>query len=157
MACREGGILGLVDRHRNSKNSMDSPESYCSPLCDLRNKLHLWVRLACREGDATEAWPWSMLLIMPVKGYLESGGGPIPIRDVEWVDVSTMRVMGGMAGRPLELIDIKDEVLAGLRETQLDWELRETTWTREGRFYDEPVRLLRFVNPFGPAPLPQPE
>jgi hypothetical protein len=130
---------------------MNDPESYWTPLCDLRARLKLWVRLAWREGDATEAWPWGGLLIIPVEGYLESGGGPIPIRDVEWVDVSTMRVKGGMAGRPLEFIDIKGEILAGLRETQLEWELRESTWTVERIFQDEPVQLLRFVNPFGPA------
>jgi hypothetical protein len=60
------------------------------------------------------------------------------------------RINGGMAGRPLKFIDIKDEILAGLRGMQLCWELRDTTWSEERIFENEPVQVARFVNPFGP-------
>jgi hypothetical protein len=91
---------------------------------------------------------------MPEVGYMESWGGPVPLRDVEWVEVSTMRIKGGMAGRPLQFIDIKDEILAGLQGAQLDWEVRESTWSVQGVFGEEPVQVLRFANPFGPTPRP---
>jgi hypothetical protein len=91
---------------------------------------------------------------VPAEGYLEASGGPIPLRDVEWVEVSTSRIKGGIAGRPREMIDAKDEILAGLRETQLSWELRESVWSVEGIFEEEPVKVVRIVNPFGPTPRP---
>jgi len=88
------------------------------------------------------------MLKIPVPGYLEWWAEPCPLRDVEWVEVSTSRIKGGIAGRPLEFVDVKDEILAALRGTQLDWELRESTWSVEGIFEDKPVQVLRFVNPF---------
>jgi hypothetical protein len=66
--------------------------------------------------------------------------------------ISTSRIKGGMAGRPLHFVDAKDEILAALRETQLHWALRESTWSREGVFKEEPVQVVRIVNPFGPTP-----
>jgi hypothetical protein len=61
---------------------------------------------------------------------------------------------GGMAGLPLQILDDrKEEILAGLQATQLDWELRDARWSIEGLFRDEPVELVRIVNPlFGPIP-----
>ena len=72
------------------------------------------------------------------------------LRDVEWIEISTSIIKGGMAGRPLQIVDVKDEILAGLRGMQISWELRETTWSKEKFFEDEPVQIIRFVNPFGP-------
>ena len=89
---------------------------------------------------------------MPVESYLEGCEGPTPVRDVEWVEVSTNRVKGGLRGLPLEMVNVKNETLAGLVETQLCWELRETTWSMDRIFQDEPVQVLRFMNPFGPIP-----
>jgi len=89
---------------------------------------------------------------MPTAGYLEGPGGPIPLRDVEWVEVSTSRVKGGIAGRPRQMVDTKEEILAGLRGTQLTWELRESTWSMEGVFDEEAVQVVRIINPFGPTP-----
>lgn len=91
---------------------------------------------------------------MPVEGYLEGPGGPIPLRDVEWVDVSTSLIKGGIAGRPRQLIDVKDEIFSGLRGTHLPWELRESVWSKEGIFDEEPVQVFRIANPLGPAPRP---
>lgn len=89
---------------------------------------------------------------MPVEGYLEGCEGPTPVRDVEWVEISTNRVKGGLRGLPLEMVNVKNETLAGLVETQLCWELRETTLSMDRIFQDEPVQVLRFMNPFGPIP-----
>lgn len=89
-----------------------------------------------------------MLLTIPVKGYLEGPGGPIPLRHVERVEVSTSTVKGGLAGRPLQLIDVKDEILPGLKRTPAIWTLQDGTWTMDRFFTDEPVQLIRIANPF---------
>lgn len=91
------------------------------------------------------------LLAIPTEGYLEVAGGPILLRDIEWIDVSTSRVKGGIAGRPRQTVDMKDEILAGLQTIQLDWELRESTWSIPGVFEEEPVQVIRISNPFGPT------
>ena len=135
---------------------MNDAASYWSPLCKLVPQLRCWVRLAWREGASTQEGPWGQMLIMPVEGYLEASGGPIPLRDVEWVEVSTSRVKGGIAGRPRQMINAKNEILAGLGGTQLNWELRESMWSLEGVFEAEPVQVARIVNPFGPMPRPWP-
>lgn len=67
-------------------------------------------------------------MIIPTDRYLEAPGGPVPFRNVEWIDVSTKLVKGGVAGRPRELIEVKGELLEGLRGTTLTWELRASTW-----------------------------
>lgn len=133
---------------------MEDALSYWPPLCKLVSQLRCWVRIVWREGTSTLEGPWGRLLTVPAEGYLEASGGPIPLRDVEWVEVSTSRIKGGIAGRPREMIDAKDEILAGLRETQLSWELRESVWSVEGIFEEEPVKVVRIVNPFGPTPRP---
>ena len=76
------------------------------------------------------------------------------MRDVEWVEVSASRIKGGMAGRPRQMIDAKEDILAGLRGTQLTWKLRESTWSVEGVFEEEPVQVIRVGNPFGPTARP---
>lgn len=91
---------------------------------------------------------WGMLLTLPVKGYLEGPDGPIPLRHVERVELSTNRVKGGMAGRPLQMIDIKEEMLAGLGETSAIWTLRDDRWSLDRIFQDEPVQVVRIANPF---------
>jgi hypothetical protein len=95
-----------------------------------------------------------MLLTIPTEGYLEGPGGPIPIRDVEWVEISARCIFGGIAGRPRQMVDIKDDILSGLRATQLTWEVRESAWSVEGVFDEEPVQVIRVLNPFGPTPAP---
>jgi hypothetical protein len=105
--------------------------------------------MAWRDGSSTQEGDWGQLLTIPVDGYLEVSSGPVPFRDVDWVEVSMNRVRGGMAGRPLQMLDVKDEVLAGLRGMQLSWELRDSTWSMEGVFEDEPVQVIRIANPLG--------
>ena len=138
---------GRVQKH--SKGSvMNDATSYWSPLCTLTSQHHCWVRVAWRENASTlEGW-WGQLLTIPTEGYLEGSGGPVPLRDVEWVELSMSKIKGGMSGRPLQIIDVKAEILAELRGTQFSWELRDSTWSVPRLFEDEPVEVVRFMNPF---------
>jgi hypothetical protein len=102
---------------------------------------------------AARASEWGQLLIIPTEGYLEAPAeGPIPLRDVAWVEISTMRVRGGMAGRPRQMMDITDEILPALQATQANWEFRESSWSIERVFDEEPVRVIRVLNPFCAVP-----
>jgi len=128
--------------------------SYWLPLCEMVSQLRCWVRVTSRVNTLTQEGYWGQLLTMPVEGYLEGPGGPIPLQDVEWVDVSTRLIKGGIAGRSLQLIDVKDEIFSALRGTQLDWELHESIWSKEGIFDEQPVQVFRIANPFGPKSNP---
>jgi hypothetical protein len=129
---------------------MNDAASYWSPICELVSQLRCWVRAAWREDDSTvESW-WGQLLGMPVDGYLEAAGGPTPVRDIEWVDLSTRRIKGGLAGRPRQMIDATDEIVAALQKTRASWQFHESTWSITGIFEEEPVRVIRIANPFGP-------
>lgn len=132
------------------REAMSDAESYWGPLCKLVMQQRCWARVAWREGASTQVGWWGQLLTIPTKGYLEAAGGPTPLREIEWVEVSTKHIYGGMAGRPLKLIDVKEEILASLQETQLSWELRESTWSVMRILEEEPVQVFHFVNPFGP-------
>jgi hypothetical protein len=48
------------------------------------------------------------------------------------------------------MVDITDDILSRLREASVAWDLRESSWSLKGLFDDEPVRVVRIVNPFGP-------
>jgi hypothetical protein len=90
---------------------------------------------------------------MPVEGYLEaSGEGPVSLRDVEWVELSAKRVRGGMAGRSRQMMDIEDDIVSALRGTSATWELGEGSWSLEGIFDEEAVRVFRVLNPFCSTP-----
>jgi hypothetical protein len=101
-----------------------------------------------REHGSIVEGRWGQLLIIPTEGYLEGPGGPVPLRDVEWVELSTLLVRGGTAGRPLEFVDIKNDILSALHGTLLPWELRYGTWSIEGLFEGEALEVVRVLNPF---------
>lgn len=88
-----------------------------------------------------------MLLGIPTTGYLEGPGGPTRIADVEYVELSTHTLRGGLAGRPLETIDIKNQLCALLEGTDLRWSLIEKTWTIERFFRNRPVEIIRVMAP----------
>lgn len=129
-------------------NLSHTEETYWLPLCQLVAQLRCWVRLVWREGSSTQEGHWGQLLTIPVKGYLEGAGGPVPLRDVEWVEISMHRIKGGIAGRPLQIIDVTDEILGGVGGTLAIWTLRESTWSKEKLFKEKPVQLVRIANPF---------
>lgn len=106
--------------------------------------------MAISDETPARATEWGMLLCLPVRDYLEASGGPVPMRCVEWVELSTLRLKGGLAGRLLERIDASDEVLSSLRGVRVIWELRRTTWSIAGLFLEEPVQVVHIPNPFGP-------
>jgi hypothetical protein len=41
------------------------------------------------KEESKEPYSWSTRLIAPVPGYLESGGGPVSLRVLEWIEVAT--------------------------------------------------------------------
>jgi hypothetical protein len=128
--------------------------SYWAPLCGLVAQLRCWINIASMVGTSTQGGHWGQLLTTPSEGYLEASGGPIPLRDIEWIDISTKRIKGGIAGRPLQMIDAKDEILVSLQGTQLSWELRESMWSVDGVFEEEPVQVVRILNPFSSTAKP---
>jgi hypothetical protein len=50
------------------------------------------------------------------------------------------------------MVNVKEDILTGMRDTHLVSELREGTWSVQGIFDAEPVQMVRIVNPFGPKP-----
>jgi hypothetical protein len=127
-----------------------SGDAYWRPVCDLASRLRCWSRIAIRDQNDACVTRWGMLLTLPVPGYLEASEGPVPIRCVEWVELSTLRLKGGLAGRPLQRIDATDEVLSSLRKLYAIWELRRTTWSIEGLLAEESVQAVHLPNPSGP-------
>jgi hypothetical protein len=95
---------------------MTTGNAYWAPLCELASRLSCWSRASINDGLDQWTTDCGMLLTLPVDGYLESSGGPIPIRYVEWVQIATVRVRGGIAGRPLEFVDIAEEILTSLKQ-----------------------------------------
>jgi hypothetical protein len=130
---------------------VDSDE-YWKPICDLATRLRCWVRLSANDGRTRWVTDWRMLLLVPSAGYLEVGEGPVPIRHVEWVELSTLRVQGGLAGRPLARIDMTHDILSGLQKVSAVWKLRDTAWSLNGMFEDELVRVVHLANPFAHSP-----
>ena len=55
--------------------------------------------------------------------------------------------MGGMANRPLHMINIKNEILEALQKTQLRWEIRESAWSVGRIFEEESVTVIAILNP----------
>jgi hypothetical protein len=85
---------------------------YWFPLCGLVSKLRCWSRIAYVDGTgATLTSSWGRLLAIPTEGYIEAAGGLEPIDTVQWVQVSTKRISGGIAGRQMQMIDVEAELL----------------------------------------------
>jgi len=127
---------------------MSDAVSYWGPLCTLVQQLRCWVRMAYRSHGETLTGRWGQLLKMPTNSYLEVSDAVVPVADVEWVEVSTKSVFGGIAGRPLRLVEIKDDVVSGVREAGVTWDLREGIWSVDGIFDNERLQMV----PFGPTP-----
>ena len=49
------------------------------------------------------------------------------------------------------MLNIKDELLSRLLETQLIWDIRESTWWMDRVFAEEPVTVIRVFKPVGAA------
>lgn len=125
-------------------------DGYWRVIAEIAMQLRSWSRLQWRGGTGSSTTSWGMLLTVPTPGHLEGGDGPVPIRGVEWLQLSTVRLLGGVAGRPLTQRDIGPELIAKLSATSVRWELRDTTWTIPGLLDDAAVRVIHIPNPFGP-------
>ncbi len=117
---------------------------YWQPVCDVVHRFRCWVRLASK----TDISPWGQLLTMPVAGYLEVCWGPVPLREVAWVQIMPVIVRGGRAGRPIEFVDIRDDVVAALCETPAIWSLRDEVWSLRDIFHGRQSVAIHIVDPF---------
>jgi hypothetical protein len=129
-------------------------EGYWEPICDLVKRLRCWSRLAACDGAADWITDWANMLIIPVAGYLEPSEGPVPIRFVRWVEIST-RQLEKQIGQPAHLVDIGEAILSGLRDIPIVWELRDATWSHQNtvggqrwELREETVQVVHLPNPF---------
>ena len=121
--------------------------TYWSELRDLVNTRRCWLRVAYTMDDVTEIGRWGQTLGIPVANYLEGPSGPMRFADVLWVEVSTQRLCGGLAGRPLESIDIREDLIAAMSKTQLIWDVRRTTWSIDRLFADKAIDVVHVDAP----------
>ncbi len=121
--------------------------AYWTPICDLVCSRRCWVRLAAtpEHGGLSE---WGHGLGLPTPTYLEGPGGPVPLTQVEWLEIATERVRGGLAGRPIEIIDVTQQVVAALSEASAQWHFREATWAPIALIELRPLRVICVTNPF---------
>lgn len=128
--------------------TIDDTELYWSSLCRLRSELRCWISIVWKQDSSVEKGRWGQLLTISVEGYLEGPDGFVFFKDIDVVEISINRLIGGMANRPLQRIDIKNEILEALQETSLCWEIRESTWSVDRIFEEEPVTVIAILNPF---------
>ena len=127
---------------------MTTVNAYWAPICELASRLRAWSRASVSDERDRFTTDWGQLLTLPVNGYLEGSDGPRPIGQFEWIQIAGARVRGGMAGRPLEFVDIFDEIVAGLNQQDRRYEIRSESWSMPGIFENEPVKVLHLPNPF---------
>ena len=127
---------------------MTTGNAYWAPICELAMGLRSWSRASVSDGPNRWTTEWGQLLTVPVNGYLEVSDGPRPIGQFEWVQIAGACVRGGMAGRPLEFVDISNEIVAGLDQLDRTYEIRRESWSISRVFENEPVKVLHLLNPF---------
>ncbi|YCO59348.1 hypothetical protein ACL9Z5_002629 [Acinetobacter calcoaceticus] len=128
--------------------TIDRIELYWSSLCRLRAELRCWVHIVRKQDSSVEKGRWGQMLTISIENYLEGPEGFVSFKDIEAVEISINRLRGGMANRPLEMIDIKNEILEALNETQLRWEVSESVWSVDRIFEEESVSVIAILNPF---------
>src|SRR5437899_3351649 len=124
-----GGTLGGRGHRRGGASRMTTGNAYWAPICELAMRLRSWSRASVSDGPDRWTTDWGQLLTLPVEGYLEVSDGPRPIGQFEWIQIAAARVRGGMAGRPLEFVDISDEIVAGLDQHDRAYEIRSESWS----------------------------
>jgi len=127
--------------------TIDKTELYWSSLCRLRAELHCWVHIVRKRDSSVEKGRWGQMLTISIENYLEGPDGFVSFKDIEAVEISIYCLMGGMANRPLHMINIKNEILEALQKTQLRWEIRESAWSVGRIFEEEPVTVIAILNP----------
>ncbi|WP_228138741.1 hypothetical protein [Acinetobacter sp. LMB-5] len=128
--------------------TIDKTELYWSSLCRLRSEFDCWVRIVQKQDSSVEKGKWGQMLTISIENYLEGPEGFVCFKDIEAVEISIYCLMGGMANRPLQMINIKNEILEALHETQLRWEIYESVWSVDRIFEEESVTVIAILNPF---------
>jgi len=123
-------------------------DTYWSPISELARRLRCWSRACINDGQSQWTTDWGELLSLPVNGYLEVSEGPYPIRQFEWIQLSTMQLYGGLAGRPLEFKNVSQQILEDLKQCPHRFEVRDESWSVPRFFENEPVKIIHLVNPF---------
>lgn len=76
------------------------------------------IRYRIKPVHEPDPGEWFRWLIIPVEGYLETGStGPVPVRDVEWVDVDPVEIVEQGRLIPTRYVDRSDAIVRALRET----------------------------------------
>lgn len=121
---------------------------YWNPVFDISRSLRCWSRAEARIEGSVETSHWGMLLTIPVQGYLETELGPLPARDVAWIELSTMLVWGGLKGIPVRFTDVRSELVGAMSELAVAWSARDSSWSVAGLFADVPLTVIHLPNPF---------
>lgn len=99
--------------------TIDRTELYWSSLWRLRAELRCWIHIVRKYDSSVEKCRWGQMLTISIENYLEGPDGFVSFKDIDVVEISINRLKGGMANRPLQMIDIKTEILEALHEAQL--------------------------------------
>ena len=127
---------------------MTTGHIYWTPICELAKRPRCWSRASVTDGPSQWTTDWGQLLITPVPGYLEVSEGPYTIRQFDWVQLSTITLHGGLAGRPLKFVDISEEILMNAKQLDRPFEIRDELWSMLPLFENQPLKVLHFTNPF---------
>lgn len=108
-------VLGDAGRYPEMTTEQYPWSALVKAIRDLRPA----VRMKWSRDDETPPWePW---LLVPTVGYLETGRvGPVPFREVEWVEVDPQQKNEG--GR-LVVADYTAELLLALKTASVDYEM----------------------------------
>lgn len=98
----------------------------------------------CTEGEAPWTTHWGTLLTVPVVGYLEVSGGPIPLRHIEWVQLAGLTLH--RRGDRVTATDTSEALLAALQQLGVTFELRDIVWTPHEQLKDRPVTVAHIDN-----------
>jgi hypothetical protein len=141
-------LRAIITVRAMSISTDNAIEEYWTPIFDVCHSLRCWSRAQGTVGGGVETSHWGMLLTIPTKGYLETELGPLPARDLEWIELSTKRVKGGRAGILVSFVDVRTELVRALSTLSADWSVRDSSWSVQGLFDDELLAVIHLPNPF---------
>lgn len=67
-------------------NGTLTTNDYWAGVISLLREFPCLTRVKWLHGDVSQ---WDAFLIVPVPGYIESGIGPVPMGEVEWVEIQS--------------------------------------------------------------------
>ena len=103
-------------------------------VVDTVRSLRLSVRV--KWSGQEDCTPWQPWIIIPAQGYLETGSlGPVPFREVEWVEVSPTIV--NYRGRlvPDEHKDLAETLTDAFKVGKIPYQVIEGHYRIEGSFH----------------------